>query len=71
MIATVKLVLSKGLGNIILAAYIVVPVLGCVLAVYFKSMAFLVLLTPLIIFMEGAFILGPVCFMIVDYLNTR
>ena len=50
------------------AACIAVPLLGCVLAVYTKNMEWLVLLAPLIVFMEGAFLLGGLSWFIVAYL---
>ncbi len=55
-------------GNAILAACIAIPLLGCVLAVYFRDTNWLMLLAPLIVFMEGAFILIPLALFIVSYL---
>lgn len=55
-------------GNAILVACLVIPLLGCVLAVYFKDMNWLVLLAPLIVFMEGAFVLGGIAWFVVAYL---
>lgn len=55
-------------GNAILAACLIIPFIGCVLAVYFKDMNWLVLLAPLIVFMEGAFVLGGIAWFVVAYL---
>ncbi len=55
-------------GNAILAACIAIPILGCCLAVYFKDMSWLVLLAPLFVFMEGAFVLIAIALLIVSYL---
>ena len=38
------------------------------LAVYFKDMTWLLLLAPLIVFMEGFFILAPIAWVVVAYL---
>lgn len=55
-------------GNALFAASLAIPLLGCVLAVYFKDEGWLVLLAPLVVFMEGAFLLGGIAFFVVEWL---
>lgn len=56
---TNELTKSNWQGNLIFAALMIVPLIGCALAAYFKEPGWLVLLAPLIVLMEGAFIVGP------------
>lgn len=56
-------------GNAIFAACLAIPFLGCVLAVYFHDMTWLVLLAPLGVFMEGAFVLVPLAWLIVSFIT--
>lgn len=55
-------------GNAMFVACLAIPLLGCVLAVYYKDMSWLVLLAPLIVFMEGFFVLAPIAWFIVAWL---
>jgi hypothetical protein len=52
-------------GNAILAAFIAVPLFGCVMAVVTKNTDWLVLLAALIIWMEGFFLFAPVAWFVV------
>lgn len=52
-------------GLVVFAACLLIPLFGCGMAVYTLNSEWLVLLAPLIVFMEGAFLLGPLAFFVV------
>lgn len=56
---------------VIFAGVFGVPLLGCVLAVQTKNLTWLWMLAPLIVFMEGAFVLVPLVWFIVAYLAGK
>jgi hypothetical protein len=55
---------SNWQGGVIFAACLLIPLLGCALAVYFKEPGWMVLIVPLIVFMEGAFVLMPLAWIV-------
>lgn len=56
---------ARLIGNAFWIACLAIPLLGCVLAVYFKDMNWLVLLAPLGVFMEGGLALGLLAWFVV------
>lgn len=59
---------NQGKGNAIFTLVLAIPLLGCVLAIYFRDMTWLVLLAPLFVLMEGAFVLIPLAWIIVAWI---
>lgn len=55
---------SNWRGGVIFAACLLIPLLGCALAVYFKEPMWIWLIVPLIVFMEGAFLLMPLAWLV-------
>lgn len=56
---------SNWQGTLIFAVAMIIPLIGCVMAVYTLNTGWLVLLAPLIVLMEGAFFVGPVAWFVV------
>lgn len=55
------------LGLSLFTAILVIPLIGCGLAIYFNDMRWLVLLALWIVFMEAAFVMIPVAALIVSW----
>lgn len=59
--------LDRWQGNAICVALMIAPLIGCVLAIQFDHMGWLVLLALWIVFMEGAFVLIPAAYLFVSW----
>lgn len=55
-------------GLVLFCMCFIVPLIGCVLAVVFQSIWWLVLLAPLIVFMEGGLFLIGLAVIIVSWI---
>lgn len=55
-------------GGMIMSACLLVPLIGCAMAVIFKSALWLFLLVPLLVFMEGGILLIGLAIVAVSYL---
>ena len=64
-VAVMNLWPEQWTGGAIFGACLAIPLLGCALAIHFDNMNWLVLLAPLIVFMEGAFLLIPLAWVVV------
>jgi fatty acid desaturase len=58
-------------GNALVAYILAIPLLGCVAAVHFDHMGWLALLALWFVFMEGAFVMIPLAYLVVAYLLGR
>lgn len=58
-------------GNALCVYLLIIPLVGCVMAVQFDHMGWLVLLALWVVFMEGAFVMIPLAYLVVAYLLGR
>lgn len=55
-------------GTAIFTACLLIPLIGCILAVTFQSILWLILLIPLMVFMEGGIFLIALAIVVVGFL---